>query len=37
MSHPDWLKPNSLSSPQDRGDGIYKADMKSPQLTDVEV
>jgi hypothetical protein len=32
--HPEWSKQNSLTSPNDRGDGKYKSDVAAPPLTD---
>lgn len=32
--HPEWSKQNSLTSPNDRGDGKYKSDVGAPPLTD---
>ena len=34
--HPEWSKQNSLTSPNDRGDGKYKSDVGAPPLTNEE-
>jgi hypothetical protein len=36
LNHPEWEKTNSLTSPLDRGDNVYKSDLKSPALTEDE-
>jgi len=35
--HPEWSKQNSLTSPNDRGDGKYKSDVGAAALTDDQV
>jgi len=35
--HPEWTKQNSLTSPNDRGDGKYKSDVGAPPLTEEQV
>jgi hypothetical protein len=37
MNHPEWTKVNSLTSPQDRGTGVYKSDLSAPPLTEEQV
>ena len=36
-THPEWEKINSLTSKNDRGDGVYKSDLKSVLLTEEQV
>lgn len=35
--HPEWSKPNSLTSTADRGDGKYRSDVGAPPLTEEQV
>ena len=35
--HPEWSKANSLTSPADRGDGKFRADIGAPPLTEDQV
>ena len=35
--HPEWSKPNSLTSTSDRGDGKYRSDVGAPPLIEEQV
>jgi hypothetical protein len=35
--HPEWSKPNSLTSTADRGDGKYRSDVGAPPLAEEQV
>jgi len=35
--HPEWSKPNSLTSTADRGDGKYRSDVGAPPLSEEQV
>lgn len=35
--HPEWTQPNSLTSPADRGTGVYRAAVGAPPLTNSQV
>ncbi len=35
--HPEWSQPNSLTSPADRGNGIYRAAVGAPPLNNEQV
>ena len=37
LNHAEWEKVNSLTSPKDRGNGIYKSDLSAKPLTEQEV
>ena len=37
LNHNEWVKVNSLTSPNDRGDGIYRSDLAAKPLTEEEV
>ena len=36
-THPEWEKINSLTSKNDRGEGVYKSDLKAPPLNEDQV